>query len=398
MALIPLGERPYTTQPPRGLVPFALGFRPFFSLAALSGLVLMLTWLILWRTAATPNYYGSLGWHSHEMLFGFTGAIIAGFLLTAVRNWTGIDTPTGKPLAMLALLWLMARLAPFIPAIPPTGIALLDLAFLPLLLVAIYHPLIGADNRINRIFLPLLGAMALANLLVHLTHLGITQTERQGTQLMINLILLLVVIVSGRVIPFFTQKAVAQAAPRFSKRREQFVFGAMGVWILLELFTAPGWLLTAAALAVAGTQAWRFHDWHHAGVWRLPILWVLYSGLLWLMAGFLLKGLSAAGLFPGNLAIHALTAGAIGVLTYGMMARVSLGHTGREINPPKVIGYCFVLLNLVVLARVFGPFFLPAYHLHWIMLSGTGWAVCFLLFVFYYLKPLITPRIDGRPG
>lgn len=398
MALIPLGERPLSPQPPRGLVPFALGFRPFFSLAALSGLILMLAWLFLWRSGDAPDYYGSIGWHSHEMLFGFTSAIIAGFLLTAVRNWTGIDTPIGKPLAMLALLWLLARLAPFVPALPPAGIALLDLAFLPLLLVAIYRPLVSAENRVNRIFLPLVAAMALANLLVHLALLGITQTERLGTHLMINLTLLLITIVSARVIPFFTQKAVSGSSPRFSKLREQFVFGALGLWILLDLLTAPGWLLSITAIAVAGSQFWRFLDWHHRGIWRLPILWVLYSGLLWLVLGFILKGLSGIGLFPDNLAIHALTAGAIGVLTFGMMARVSLGHTGRDINPPAVIGYSFMLLNLASLIRVFAPVVHPDAYLQWIMLSGSGWAASFLLFAIYYLKLLVTPRIDGRAG
>ena len=398
MAVIPLGESPKHAKPPKGLVPFALGFRPFFSLAGLSGLGMMLAWLALWQKGTPVEYYASIGWHSHEMLFGFAGAIIAGFLLTAVRNWTGIDTPTGKPLAMLALVWVLARLAPFLPAIPHFAIALLDLAFLPLLMLAIYQPLVRAENRINRIFLPLLAAMALANLLVHLSLLGFSQTERQGTHLMINLILLLIIIVSGRVIPFFAEKAVEGATPRFSKLREQCVFGAIGGWILVDLFSAPWWLATTAALAVAGTQAWRFLDWHHRGIWRKPILWVLYSGLLWQITGFCLKALSAAGLVADNLAIHALTAGAIGILTYGMMARVSLGHTGRDINPPRIIGYSFILLNLAVFARVFGPLIHMDAYLHWIMLSGTGWAVCFLLFVIYYLKLLNTPRIDGRPG
>jgi uncharacterized protein involved in response to NO len=358
----------------------------------------MLAWLILWRSGVASDYYGGTIWHSHEMLFGFTVAIIAGFLLTAVRNWTGIDTPTGKPLAMLALIWLLARLAPFVPALPAAGIALLDLAFLPILLLAIYRPLVSAENRVNRIFLPLLAAMTLANLLVHLALLGLTQTERMGIHLMINLTLLLITIVSARIIPFFTEKAVTGATPHFSKLREQSVFGALLLWIVLDLLTAPGWLLTAAALAVAGTQAWRFFDWHHPGIWRLPILWVLYSGLLWLIVGFLLRGLSAVGLFPDNLAIHALTAGAIGILTFGMMARISLGHTGRDINPPRLIGYCFILLNLAVFTRVFGPVIHPDAYLQWVMLSGTGWAVCFLLFIAHYLKLLNTPRIDGRPG
>ncbi|MCU7843832.1 MAG: NnrS family protein [Candidatus Thiodiazotropha sp. (ex Monitilora ramsayi)] len=398
MGVIHLGERPAPSQPPRGFVPFALGFRPFFSLAALSGLVLMLLWLGLWQTATPVQYYGNVGWHSHEMLFGFAVAIIAGFLLTAVRNWTGIDTLVHTPLAMLALLWLLGRIAPFVPNIPAPVITLLDLSFLPLLALALYGPLIQAENRINRIFLPLLGAMFLANLLVHLESLGVTATGRQGINLMISLIILLVILVSGRVIPFFTEKAVRGSQPRFSTQRERIVFVAIGLWILVELFLPLPWLLGVGALFVAATQAWRLYDWHHPGVWRIPILWVLFTGMIWLIVGFLLKSLSAFALFPDNLATHALTAGAIGVLTFGMMARVSLGHTGREINPPRLIGFSFLILNLAVLFRVFGPLLPIGSYSHWVMLSGTGWALSYLLFVIYYIKILIRPRIDGRPG
>lgn len=398
MGVIPLGERPNPATPPRGLVPFALGFRPFFTLAGIAGLALMLLWLTLWHSATPVTHYGNVGWHSHEMLFGYSVAVIAGFLLTAVRNWTGTDTLTGTPLAMLALLWLLARIAPFIPSMPPVGIALLDLAFLPLLAVALYQPLMEAENRVNRIFLPFLAAMTLANLLVHLDYLGSTQTSRQGNNLMIDLIMLLIIVVSGRVVPFFTEKAVDGAKPRFDTRRERLAFFTIGLWTLLELFLPTSWLLAPVAFGVAATQLWRVYDWHHPGIWRIPILWVLYSGLIWQALGFLLKGLAILGYFPGNLATHALTAGTIGILTFGMMARVSLGHTGRDINPSRPIAFCFILLNLTVLARVFGPMLHMESYLHWIMLSGTGWSISYLLFNIYYLKPLNTPRIDGRKG
>lgn len=398
MGVIPLGERPNPAKPPKGLVPFALGFRPFFTLAAVSGLLLMMLWLALWHSATQINHYGSIGWHSHEMVFGFVVAVIAGFLLTAVRNWTGTDTLSGTPLAMLALLWLLARIAPFVPSIPPMAVAVVDLSFLPLLAIALYRPLINAENRANRIFLPLLAIMAVANLLVHLDNLGITSTGRQGIHLMIDIIALLLIMVSGRVLPFFTEKAVHGAVPRFNARRERLSYLAIGLWTIFELLLPVPWLLAIAAMGVAITQSWRLFDWHHQGIWRIPILWVLFTGMLWLIIGFLLKSLAALGLFPVNLATHALTAGAIGILTFGMMARVSLGHTGREITPARLIVGSFVLLNLVAMARVFGPVIYPEGYLYWIMLSGTGWSICYLLFSFYYLKLLNTPRIDGRKG
>jgi uncharacterized protein involved in response to NO len=398
MALIPLGERPRPSQPPTGFVPFALGFRPFFSLAALSGVILILLWLGLWQRSIPVDHYGTIGWHIHEMLFGFTTAIIAGFLLTAVRNWTGVDTPTGTPLALLALLWLLGRLAPFAPGMPPAGIVLLDLAFLPLLMVAVYTPLMTAENQINRIFLPLLAGMALANLLVHCEALGFAQTGRQGINLMIDLVVLLIIIVSGRVLPFFAEKAIDGFKPRFSKTREKLVLTAIGLWTVCELLLPLPWLMAGAALAVAATQLWRFIDWHHPRIWRLPILWVLYTGLIWLIVGFILKSLASLGLFPGNLATHALTAGAIGALTFGMMARISLGHTGRDITPPHAIAVSFVLLNLSVLVRVFAPSLFAEGYQHWIMLSGTGWVFSYLIFTIYYMKLLNSPRIDGRGG
>ncbi|MEJ2591232.1 MAG: NnrS family protein [Candidatus Thiodiazotropha sp.] len=398
MGVIPLGERPSPSTPPRGLAPFALGFRPFFSLAGIAGLVLIPLWLVLWHSGSPIAHYGNIGWHSHEMLFGFTVAVISGFLLTAVRNWTGTDTLSGTPLAMLALLWLLARIVPFVPGMPPIGIALTDLAYLPLLAVALYAPLMGAENRINRIFLPLLGLMTLANLLVHLDHLGLTHTGQRGINLMVDLIMLLLIMVSGRVVPFFAEKAVAGAKPRFDARRERFAFVTIGIWTLLDLFLPLPWLLAPAALGVAAAQLWRLYDWHHPGIWRLPILWVLYTGMAWLALGFLLKSLAAAGVFPANLATHALTAGAIGTLVFGMMARVALGHTGREITPARPIAYAFILLNLAALSRVFGPLLPVGSYIYWVMFSGAGWALCYLLFDIYYLRLLNTPRIDGRPG
>ena len=399
MAVIPLGERPPAPSQSKGLAPFALGFRPFFALASLSGFLLMGLWLGFWSGwVGAPGYYGGIGWHSHEMLFGYTGAVIAGFLLTAVRNWTGIPTPTGTRLALLAMIWLVGRLLPFVPGAPPWLIALVDLSFLPLLAGAIYLPLMRSQNKINRIFLPLVAVMALANLLVHLQSLGLLQTAGQGIDLMLNLILLLLTLVSGRVLPFFTEKAVVGAKPRHNKRREQWVFGLIISWSLAQLLYPNPWLLGLLALGVAGTQTWRLIDWHHPAVWRSPILWVLYSGLIWFIIGFLLKALAFTGYYSPLLALHALTAGAIGIMTLGMMARVALGHTGRDLNPPRLIEVSFILLNLTVILRVVMPAVAPGLYALWIQISGSLWILCFCIFSFYYLPYLIKPRIDGQPG
>ncbi|EGV51607.1 NnrS family protein [Candidatus Endoriftia persephone] len=399
MAVIPLGERPPRNEPQHGIVPFALGFRPFFLMAALAAITLLPLWLATWLGTLPPSaYYGPITWHSHEMLFGYSGAVIAGFLLTAVRNWTGIDTLTGRPLAALTLVWLAARIAPFIPGLPGAVIAGLDLLFLPLFMWALYQPLMRAQNRRNRLFLPLLGLMLLADLLIHMELLGLPGSITRGTDLMLNSVLLLLIWVSGRVLPFFTEKAVAEARPRDNQRREQFVFASAGLWILLNLLWPQPLLLAASALLVAGTQAWRWRDWHHLQVWRIPILAVLFSGLGWIILGFLLETFAALGLFPGNLARHALTVGGVGVLTLGMMARVSLGHTGRELLAPSTAIWAFALLNLGAIIRVFMPAIVPSSYTLWITLSGTLWTTSFLLFAITYLPILLRPRVDGRPG
>lgn len=398
MSTIPLGPTP-AKQPSPGLVPFALGFRPFFLLAALSALALMLPWLLMWVGGLAPvEYYGFIGWHSHEMLFGYAMAIIAGFLLTAVRNWTGIDTPSGAPLAALAALWLAGRLLPLATSVVPLVlVAVVDWLFIPAVALALFHPLWRGGNKINRVFLPLLAAMALANGLVHAQALGWGELAARGQDLMLNMILLLIALVGGRVMPFFTEKAVTGSTPRRSERLEQAAFACLIALILVELVYPVPIAVAMLSLAVALTQALRVIGWHCVGVWRIPILWVLYTGFGWMVLGFVLKGLGALNLFPSSLALHALTVGAIAVLTLGMMSRVALGHTGRDLRSHKSINIAFVLLNLAAVARVFGPLLLPNYT-GAVHLSGGLWLLAFLAFTVVYTPVLLQPRVDGRPG
>ncbi|MET0069750.1 MAG: NnrS family protein [Candidatus Thiodiazotropha sp.] len=396
---IPLGERPTSSRHPKGFVPFALGFRPFFTFAGLAGVGMMIIWIISYSIAKPPSlHFTPIDWHSHEMLFGYSMAVVAGFLLTAVVNWTGIKTPVGRPLALLTLVWLAGRLLPFVPSLPVWLVSLVDWLFIPALIMALAPPLVRGENRINRIFLPLLGAMALANLLFHLQVLGVAHTGAEGIALMLNLILLLLIFVSGRVLPFFIEKAVKGATPRFSKRREQTIYALLMLWILAELLLPGHAVSSLLALGIALTQAWRILDWHHPAIWRLPMLWVLYSGLIWLSIGFTVKALALLGLYPDNLATHALTVGAIGLFTLGMMARVALGHTGREMQPGRAVVTAFILINVAVVIRAVMPVTgVIGYELS-IALSGALWTLGFLLFLITYLPILLLPRIDGRPG
>jgi uncharacterized protein involved in response to NO len=400
MSSIPLGASP-APRPVHGWAPFALGFRPFFLLAAGAALALMMAWLPMWIGQLEPvRYYGLIGWHSHEMLFGYASAVIAGFLLTATRNWTGIATLNGRPLAALCTLWLFGRALPFAyPSVPGALVAGVDALFLPALIWALARPLWRGANKINRGFLPLLAAMTVANLLIHAEALGLLSTSaRAGQDLMLNLVLLLITWIGGRVMPFFTETAVTGSRPRRRPRLEQAAFVAFILYILLDLSPLPNWLLAVSALSVAVTQAWRLLGWHHPGVWRIPILWVLYSGFAWLIVGFILQALAALQWFAPNLAMHALTVGGVGVLTLGMMSRVALGHSGRELRTALPMNIAFGLLNLGALTRVLAPALLPGAYTGLVHLAGGLWLLAFFIFSLIYTPILLRARADGRPG
>ncbi len=381
--------------------PLALGFRPFFLLAGLSALLLMLVWLFVWnRGAGGPlGYYGPVDWHAHEMLFGFATAVIAGFLLTAVRNWTGMQTPAGLPLALLALAWLGGRVLPGCPGCPALLGAAVEWAFLPLLALALARPLWTGRNRYNRWFLVLLSAMALANGLVHAQALGWTAgTAAQGIAVMLTLTLVLLVFVGGRIMPFFTESALAGSRPVTRRWVELSGVSLLGALALVQAVGLAG-PVPAILLAAAGLiQLVRLAGWYDRRVLQVPLLWVLYTGYLWLVLGLLLLAASELGAFPRSAARHALTVGAIGVFMLGMMARVALGHTGRTLAPARAIVAAFVVANLAAVARVFGPLVYPAGYADWIMTSGVLWAVAFGLFAAIYTPILLRRRADGRPG
>lgn len=394
-------EPPKLSSTYTGPVIFAIGFRPFFALAGMAAFLLMSLWLLsVSRMVDVSGYYGSsVIWHSHEMLFGYVMAIIAGFLLTAVRNWTGCNTLSGVPLFGLALLWLVARFLPMFNTVLPAGvIAFIDLAFIPALALAIQPALWQGSQKSNRIFVPLLLLMGFGNLLVHLQALQIQQTATAGIDMMLGLVLLLITILAGRVMPFFTQSVIPDFTPKRYGALEIAALTVQGLWILTQALYPLSALSGFLAFAIVITQAARMIGWYHRNIWSIPILWVLYTGFLWLIAGFFLFALASIDVVPSTLAKHAFTVGAIGILTLGMMARVALGHTGRLMQPAKSIELTFILLNVAAVLRVFGPWLLPEKYYFWIHLSGGFWVFCFFVFTIVYLPILIQPRIDGNSG
>jgi uncharacterized protein involved in response to NO len=380
---------------------FALGFRPFFLLAGLFAVFLMAMWVPIFVGGfAYDTYYGQIGWHSHEMIFGYTCAVIAGFLLTSVRNWTETSTPTGHLLAGMATLWLFGRILPFFPDNFSTWfIAFIDLAFLPALAVGIGVPLVRSGQRRNLLFLPLLAVLWTANVLVHAELLGMAPNlERKGIFLGLDLIVLLIVIMGGRVIPFFTERALPGVVMKRWPAIEWLSPLSVLMFLLADLFFADSlWSASLAAFA-ACVNLIRVAGWYTHRYWRVPLLWVLHLGYGWIVAGFFFKAEAGLGFVPPQFTIHAFTVGGIGVLTLGMMARVSLGHTARALAVGSAVTVAFGLVNLAAIARGLLPILYPQWFPQFIIASGVLWVLAFLIFVVIYAPILTRPRIDGRPG
>ena len=379
-----------------------LGFRPFFLAAGLSGCLSLVVWLAMLRGLLPINLqFAGSAWHAHEMLYGYAMAVIAGFLLTAVRNWTGQQTAAGAELAGLLLLWLLARALPWM-ALPPFVGAALTAAFPLLLAWSMRRPLWSGPNPVNRVFLVLLAGMALAAFLSYLRAAdalpaGLAAALLDPDRLMLDLILVTLLIVSGRVLPFFTRAALTDAEPRSSTWLETLTFAAAGIWMAADLASPWPALKAAAALALALMLALRIGGWYDRRVWRIPILAVLYAGAFWLIAGLLLQALAELGLMAPNPALHALTAGAIGVFTIGMMVRVTLGHTGRPMVAPAALTAAFIAVNAAALIRVGLPVLWPDGYSAWMLLSGLLWSGAFAVFVVLIGPMLLAPRADGQP-
>lgn len=378
-----------------------LGFRPFF----LAGSVFALLALPLWLLALTGHFTwqpagGWLAWHRHEMLFGFGTAIIAGFLLTAVQTWTGRPGLSGWPLAGLAALWLAGRLA-WLLGTPAALLLPLELAFLPLVALVMARTLWAVRQVRNYPVVIVLLLMVLADAVAMSGFVqGDDALQRRGALAGLWLIVALLGLIGGRVIPFFTQRGLAlkDAPPPLAN----LAWGLLGGALLIALLTAAGIglaphpIMAALCLALGLGHLLRLYHWYQRGIWRVPLLWSLHLAYAWLVPGFIGVGLWHAGLLESlGQPLHALTVGAMGGAILAMLARVTLGHTGRELVPPAAMSPAFALLHIAVLARVLlvGWWPMPA-----LTLSTLCWSLAFGIFVWYYAPMLWRARVDGRPG
>lgn len=378
---------------------FNLGFRPFFLLSALSAIVLMTLWGLLYSNVIQlNNYYGFINWHSHEMLFGYTSAVIAGFLLTAVRNWTNVDTITRTPLAFLAAIWLSARILPFTPA-PGWLIAIVDVLFFFFLILAIIHPILKARQWHNLIMVAILFVFMVADILVQSQHLGwIANGIIAGNTLALYSIVMIIQVVTGRVLPFFTRVVVPNTDIVARPLLEKTLALLLVLLALADVMALPGLISSVLAACLVIAHCLRVLPWFSRPVLQFPILWVLYAGYVWLIIGFIMKMLAGVELVANNLAVHSWTIGAIGIITYGMMARVALGHTGRDMLASSLVVTGFYLLMIAALVRVILPLFAMTQYTLWVEVSGALWVLAFLLFAIVYWPILTRPRADGQPG
>lgn len=388
-----------------GPVFFASGFRPFFILAGMQAVVALAAWLAMYFGLLDIGGMSPLLWHGHEMVFGFGLAAVGGFLLTAVPNWTGAASLSGRPVAILAALWLAGRVAFWLVGILPGWlVTVVELAFLPVLAGMLAGPLIAAGKVRNIVFLPILALFLAADALVGLELLGVAGTGMAGVYAGIYILLLMIAIVGGRIIPAFTATALRmrriEAAPQ-SHGWLEIAAPASVVIVGAADLTVPGsaafgWLALAGCLV----HAVRLAGWQTRHVLGQPILWILHAGYAWLIVGLALRGMSAfTDAVPPSAALHAFTAGTIGSMVLGVMTRAALGHSGRPLQLATATVAAYVLVQVGAVLRVFLPIVAPSLLADVMpLLSGLLWAGGFAVFVAVYLPIVTRPRIDGRPG
>jgi uncharacterized protein involved in response to NO len=386
----------------------ALGFRPFYLAAAAFGALALAAWVAVWHGwPIVQSHLPGAAWHAHEMLFGFAGAVIVGFLLTAARNWTGLPTASGRALGGLVALWLAGRILNLVG--PAALAAWVDASFLPVCAVVLAIPLVRSRNRRNVFVIPLLGALGLLNLLHHAAWLGWPLAsfhplpQSVALSVAVGLVGLLMTVIGGRVIPNFSANAVSGLQPRTWPVVERLTVAGMILLPVLDLspshwglpeplFLAVLWLTgMLQGLRWLGWQPWRTR--HNVLLLMLPVAYA------WIPAYLILRALLGGdGPVIPSLALHALVVGGMASLMLAMMTRSALGHTGRPLRAGTVEVLGFFGLQAAALLRVVGPLAAPGAHGLWITLSGSVATLALAIYAVGYWPILTRPRIDGKPG
>ncbi|TGL85565.1 NnrS family protein [Leptospira congkakensis] len=392
-------------------------FRPFFWFGSVYGILVIGFWLLVLSNAITnPIQINSIHWHSYEMVFGFSKAIVLGFLFTAVQNWTNSSILKGKNLFFLLLFWTLGRISMY-----PLGFLSylsfgLDISSDLMVILLLYPKLMVPTQKHNQPIVFHYGLFTIFHLLAGFSARSVLDPEQTllYVHLSIFVILFLILIIGGRVVPFFSGVVIPGYSFKRMPKLESailylpFVFYiskllegyfASNVSFSIDSFSFTDIILPFSFLisfSLFVTNVVRYLSWKPWKSYKKPILWILYTGYFWVCLGFLFYSLVSLGYFPISSAIHSLTIGGIGVFIYGMITRVSLGHTGRSIVASPLTVGAYIILNFAVIARVLFPLFGKynlAYHL-----SGIGWILAFTLFILQYTKILFSPRPDGKPS
>jgi uncharacterized protein involved in response to NO len=373
--------------PPRpGHLRFALwdlGFRPFYLLASSFAALSILVWGLQFSGLLSYAYLQGPMWHAHEMLFGFTLAVLTGFLLTAGQNWSGQPTPKGGYLMALAALWVAGRVL----VLTPWGwlAAVVNAAFPLAAAVALGVPLYRARNQRNYFFVALLVLLSLAQLVVHLNALGALRVPGwAGIALGLDVMLFVLCVMGGRVIPMFTNNAIPGAKAVRDPRVEKVALGLILALIVADAMHVSGlWfaLLALLTMLAHGTRLWLWQPWKTL---HTPLVWVLHAAYAWIPLHLAFRALAALGVISPSVATHALTAGAIGGMVIGMMTRTALGHTGRKLVAGKAEVSCYALVAAAALVRVFVPLLAPSLIIQAVVLSAMLWSAGFAVYTWRY--------------
>jgi len=381
---------------------FRLGFRPFFLAGALLSIISILLWMMVLTGKTTlPSQLPPTLWHAHEMLFGFSGAIIIGFLLTAVQNWTGLPGLKGTKLALLFALWLMARIAFFV--FPPDLFwltILLEISWMPLAALALTKSVITVKQWKNLFFIPLLLMMTILNA-VNL--FALQQYEyilaQQAIFSMLFLVLFIIAVMGGRVIPFFTSKGTGTEKVAMILSLEYLCLAPLLLLAILVWFPSVAAFSVPLALFAGIANTIRLIRWKPQITLSVPLLWSLHLSYFMLSLGLVFYALSLMMPSLNSITmIHLSAIGGIGGVILAMISRVTLGHTGRSLHPSKWMSIAFIATALSAIARVAIPFILPQAPMMAYAISALFWCTAFILFVLFYAKMLLSARVDNRPG
>ncbi len=389
--------QPRTNVAAAGFALWSLGFRPFYLLASAFAALSILVWVCQYTGLLPAAYVRNPAWHGHEMLYGYTMAVVAGFLLTAVRNWTGKPTPSGASLIALAALWVAGRVLVLTPFV--TAAAVSNAAFPVAVAIGIGIPIAQSRNRRNYFFIALLLLLGLAILAFHLSHLiALAWPERASLQVGLDVVLFIMAVMGGRVIPMFTNNGIPGVNATRHPVIEKLALGGVLVLLGADLLQAPPAVIAVVALIVGLVHAVRLSLWQPWRSFGTPMVWVLHVAYAWIVIHLMLRGLAAIGMVGELFAVHALTVGAIGGMTIGMMTRTARGHTGRPLAADGFEIACYVLVALAAVVRVFGGMLLPTAYLATVVTSGICWSAAFALYAVRYWPVLSRARLDGKPG